>query len=65
MTNRRRIILIIVSVLGGTLLSAWLISSKRGKIGNDEIFLLGTNLVISLILIFGIGYIIMRSRKKQ
>lgn len=63
MNNRRRTIIIIASVLGGTLLSAWLLVAKRGTLGGNDYFLLATNLVISLILIFGIGYILIWRKK--
>jgi hypothetical protein len=64
MNNRRRTTIIIISVISGTLLSALMISKKRGALDGDSYFLLGTNLVISLILIFGIGFILMKMKKK-
>jgi uncharacterized membrane protein YozB (DUF420 family) len=63
MNNRRRATLIIISVISGTLLSGWLLLSKRGTLDNHDYFLLATNLVISLILIFGIGYIMIWKKK--
>ncbi|HEX5000884.1 MAG TPA: hypothetical protein VFW78_00165 [Bacteroidia bacterium] len=63
MTSRRRATIIFISVLCGTLLSAWLLMAKKGKLGDGDFFLLISNLVISLLLIFGVGYILIWRKK--
>ena len=63
MTNRRRTIIITISVLIGTLLSAGLIYLKRGGLEGDEYFLLATNLTFSLVIIFSIGYFLVWRKK--
>ena len=63
MSNRRRIILITVSVLFGSLLSAGMLYLKRGSLEKDEYFLLATNLGFSLFIIFAIGYFLVWRKK--
>lgn len=63
MTNRRRIIIVTASVITGTLLSAGLLSLKRGELSGDDYFLLGTNLFFSLLIIFSIGYFLIWRKK--
>jgi len=58
MTNKRRSILIFFSVTAGTAISAGMIFLKRGSLEGDDMFLLITNLVFSLIIIAGIGYML-------
>lgn len=63
MTNRRRITIITISVIAGTLLSAGLLSLKRGELDGDDYFLLATNLFFSLLIIFSIGYFLIWRKK--
>jgi hypothetical protein len=63
MTPQRRTFIITVSVIAGTLLSAGLLYLKRGGLGGDDFFLLGTNLVFSLVLIFCIGWFLVWRKK--
>jgi len=63
MTSRRRATIIIISVLSGTLLSAWMLMAKKGQLGDGDFFLLLSNLIISMLLIFGVGYILIWRKK--
>jgi hypothetical protein len=63
MTNKRRTFLITVSVLIGTVLSAGFIYLRRGTLDDHDWFLLGTNLFMSLLIIFGIGFILLWRKK--
>jgi hypothetical protein len=56
MTNQRRAVIITVSVIFGTLLSAGLLYLKRGSLEGNDYLLLATNLFFSLLIIFAIGY---------
>lgn len=64
MTSQRRAIIITVSVLAGTLLSAGLLYLKRGSLGGHDYFLLGTNLFFSLLIIFAIGWFLIWRKKE-
>lgn len=63
MTNRRRVFIVTVSVIAGTLLSGGLLSLKRGELSGDDYFLLATNLFFSLLIIFAIGYFLIWRKK--
>ncbi|HNQ13042.1 MAG TPA: hypothetical protein PKH65_02045 [Bacteroidia bacterium] len=67
MSNRRRIIIITISVLAGTLLSYFIIKMKRGGAElsqADQISIIG-NFIISLAVILGIGFIILWNKNKN
>jgi hypothetical protein len=63
MTNQRRTVIISVSVFAGSVLSAGLLSLKRGSLKADDYFLLGTNLFFSLVIIFAIGWFFIWRKK--
>ncbi|MBK6641191.1 MAG: hypothetical protein IPN13_04615 [Bacteroidetes bacterium] len=65
MTNRRRISIIAVSVLFGTMLSAVMLYFKRGTLEGNDYFLLATNLFFSLVIILAIGYFLIWRKKDQ
>jgi hypothetical protein len=65
MTNKRRITIITVSVIIGTLLSAGLFFMKRrGALTSDDYFFLATNMFFSLMIIFTIGWFLVWRKKK-
>lgn len=63
MDPKRRAIIITVSVICGTLLSAGLLYLKRGSLDNQDYFLLATNLFFSLLIIFLIGWFLIWRKK--
>lgn len=63
MSNRRRAFLIAVSVLTGSLLSAFILKMKYGELDADKYLWLGTNLFMSVVLIAGIGWILIWRKK--
>jgi len=64
MSTRRRVIIITLSVLFGTLLSAAMLFLKRGgSLDSHDYFLLATNLSFSLVIIFAIGYFLVWRKK--
>jgi hypothetical protein len=63
MTNKRRAIIIGVSVFFGTVLSAGMLYLKRGSLKGNDYFLLATNLAFSLVIIFAIGYFLIWRKK--
>ncbi|HMT29053.1 MAG TPA: hypothetical protein PKD91_07225 [Bacteroidia bacterium] len=64
MTTKRRTIIITVSVLFGTLLSAGMLFLKRGSLHGQDYFLLATNLFFSLLIIFVIGWFLIWKKKE-
>ena len=65
MTNRRRVTIIIISVLAGTLLSVLLFKVKRGgELSSQDVSTLITNLVFSLAIILGVGFLFIWNKKK-
>ncbi|MDQ3050175.1 MAG: hypothetical protein M3Q95_04745 [Bacteroidota bacterium] len=63
MSNTRRTIIITISVIFGTLLSAGMLYLKRGSLEGNDYFLLATNLTFSLVIIFAIGYFLIWRKK--
>ncbi|NNF01229.1 MAG: hypothetical protein HKN22_00950 [Bacteroidia bacterium] len=63
MSNRRRIIIITISVMIGSAMSAGIYVMKKGTLSGDDYFSLITNIVFSLLLILGIGYVFVWRKK--
>ena len=56
MSNRRRIIIIVISIGIGTLMSAGLFYKRgNGSLDNNSILNLATNMVFSLVIVIAIG----------
>ena len=64
MMNRRRWILIIGSVLFGTILAALLIQSRIGTLSAEAWRQLGVNFAFAVAIVVGIGIMLARSKKK-
>jgi hypothetical protein len=66
MSDRRRIIIITVSVLVGTMLSLLIFKVRKGDAGltGEDYSMLITNLVFSLAIILGIGFLFLWKKKK-
>jgi hypothetical protein len=65
MMNRRRWILVISSVLFGTLLAALLIQSRIGTLSSESWRQLGVNFAFAVAIVIGIGIMLSRQRKKD
>jgi hypothetical protein len=63
MNSKRRAVIITISVLFGTMLSAGLLYLKRGSLHGQDYFLLATNLFFSLLIIFVIGWFLIWKKK--
>jgi hypothetical protein len=66
MSDRRRIIIILVSVIIGTTFSFLIFKARKGAAGlNDQDYsALLTNFVFSLAIILGIGFMFLWKKKK-
>lgn len=67
MSPTRRVIIILISVLTGTVLSYFLYMSRRGANGlsKEDYHMLLTNMIFSLGLILGIGFMFIWRKKKD
>jgi len=67
MSDKRRIIIIVISVITGSILSYFLYKLKRGgaELSSQDITSLATNFVFSLALIIGIGFMFLWNKKKD
>ncbi|MBA3284241.1 MAG: hypothetical protein H0U27_04180 [Nitrosopumilus sp.] len=61
--DTRKILLVIISVMGGTVLSAFLFMKTRGNLGPDELKSLAFNMFFAFAIVIGIG--LMFARKKN
>jgi hypothetical protein len=66
MSNRRRIIIIVIAVITGTALSALIFATRSGgKMSSSDLSTLLTNFVFSLAIILGIGFLFIWNKKKK
>ncbi|MEP7262917.1 MAG: hypothetical protein ABI772_00390 [Bacteroidota bacterium] len=67
MSNRRRIIIIMVSVISGTVLSFFIFKARKGPAGltNDDYSTLITNFIFSLAIIVGVGLMFAWKKNKE
>ncbi|CAN5578585.1 hypothetical protein BH11BAC2_BH11BAC2_15620 [soil metagenome] len=67
MSDKRRIIIIVMSVGFGMVLSYFIYKLKRGgqPLTQQDITTLGTNFVFSLAIIIGVGFIFLWNKKKD
>ncbi len=67
MSNRRRIIIIIISVFTGTMLSLFIFTIRKGDAGlsNDDYTTLITNFIFSLGIIVAIGLLFAWNKKRE
>jgi hypothetical protein len=67
MSNQRRVIIIVISVLMGTLLSYLLYKVKRGgqELSSQDVFSLWTNFGFSVAIILGVGFLFLWNKKKN
>jgi hypothetical protein len=61
--DTRKILLIIISLMGGTLLSAFLFRKTRGNLGPDEIKSLAFNMFFAMAFVIGIGIFLSKRNK--
>lgn len=66
-SNKRRVIIIVISVSAGTLLSVLLFKLRRGAqpLTTNDVSMLVTNLVFSIAIILGIGFLFLWNKKKD
>ena len=67
MTNKRRIIIILVSVFGGTVLSFLIFKLRRGggALTTQDSNMLLTNFIFSIAIILGIGFMFIWNKKNN
>ena len=65
MTNRRRVIIIVTSVLMGTFLAALLVKSRMGTLKPNDWFQLGFNFLFAVAIVVGIGLVFRFMKKKE
>lgn len=65
MSNRRRITIIIASVLLGTFLSFLLLKSRMGTFKPNDLFQLAFNFLFAVAIVIGIGFMFKRNRDKD
>ena len=65
MKDRRRYIIITISVLIGTLLSVLLVFSKKGKVDSNDTFMIITNFVFGLAIVIAIGIVMTKMDRKN
>ncbi len=67
MSPRRRIIIVVLSVSAGTFLSFLLFKLRRGggELNSQDTSMLVTNMVFSLGIILGIGFLFLWNKKKD
>lgn len=64
MTDKRRVTIITLSVIAGTLLSFFIFKGKKGVLTKDDYITLGSIMAVSLALIIGISFILKRADKE-
>lgn len=66
MSNRRRIIIVVISVFIGSLMSAGLFYKRgNGNLDNNSILNLVTNMVFSLVIVIAIGMFFVWNNNKD
>ena len=67
MSPKRRVIIVLISVTAGTLLSYFLFRLRRGgdQLTTQDTHMLITNMVFSLAIILGVGFLFLWRRKKD
>jgi hypothetical protein len=61
--DTRKILLIIISVMGGTVLSAFLFMKTRGTLGPDELKSIAFNMFFAFAIVIGIGFLFAKKKK--
>ncbi|NNC85646.1 MAG: hypothetical protein HKN75_06155 [Bacteroidia bacterium] len=64
MSDKKRMTIIILSVLTGSLLSYMLFIFRKGTLTSHDYFMLFTNMGFALLIVLGIGFYLLK-RKKQ
>ena len=67
MTNNRRIVIILISVFGGTILSFFVFKLRRGgaELTTQDSNMLLTNFIFSIAIILGIGFMFIWNKKNN
>ena len=67
MTPRRRVSIVVISVLGGSILSYLLYKARRGggDLTSQDTHTLLTNFIFSLGIILGVGFMFLWKKKKD
>lgn len=58
LSNKKRITIIVISVIAGSILSALLLLSRMGSLTVREWSTIGVNFLLALIIVFGIGLLL-------
>jgi hypothetical protein len=67
MSPQRRVIIVLISVSAGTVLSYFLFRFRRGgeELTQQDTHFLMTNMVFSLLIILGVGFMFLWKKKKD
>ena len=65
MSNRRRLTIILVSVLVGSLMSVYIVKKRMGGLTRDAYIQLGFNFFFAVAIVIGIGLIFTFNNKKD
>ena len=65
MDNRRRTIIIVLSVMFGTLLSAGLFMLRKGKLDTESITSVVTNMIFAFAIIFVISVVLKKNKNER
>ena len=65
MSNKRRLLIIFLSVSMGTLLATWLVKSRMGTLGPDAWKQMAINFAFALVIVLVIGILLRRKSDKM
>ncbi len=64
MSNRRRIIIIFLSVGVGSLVSLWILQKKMGTLSRENYIQLGINFFFAAVIVIGIAILLQKNNDK-
>lgn len=64
-SNKRRLILILVSVSVGSLISFWIVKKRMGTLRPDDYFSLGVNFFFAAALVVGLAIFLQKMNDKE
>ena len=65
MSNRRRLLIILISVSLGSILSIWIIKKRMGTLSQDSYRQLIFNFIFAIAIVVGIGLLFKNMNKKS
>lgn len=65
MSDKKRMIIIFLSVLTGSLLSYVMFLMRKGTLTSHDYFVLATNFGFALLIVLGVGFYLMRKNKRD